>query len=385
MKQVATDGVSVSAVRSRSERSAFVNLPWSVYRHDPLWIPPLKASVRHLLDSAKHPFYQGGEGAEIELFLAWEGDRPVGRIAAILNHSFNRFHSSNEVHFGFFECIDDAQTARLLFDAVETWARERGSHAVAGPFNPSTNYECGLLIDGFERPPVVMMTYNPPYYSDLVEGAGYGKAKDLLAFVSPVQGRSLERLQKLARRTKKRNPSLVPRGAGLKHFAGVFRAVQVLYNAAWGKDWGFVPMNDGGIGGLANELKPLVEPGLLRFAFIDGEPAGFLLCLPDWNPVLKDFDGSPWRHPLKTLKHLTVTKASDMEGLRLLTLGIKAEHRKRGLEGLLIAEGLEVALRLGYSWCEYSWILEDNELIKGTIRLMDGEVYKTYRIYRKVV
>ncbi len=317
--------------------------------------------------------------------MAWDSDKAVGRIAAILNHRFNLFHDSNEVHFGFFECVDDPEVARLLFGAVEKWARERGSDAVLGPFNPSTNYECGLLIDGFDSPPVVMMTYNPPYYPGLIESAGFHKAKDLLAFVSPVQGRSLERLKKLAQRTARRNPELVTRGADLKHFDGEVRAVQEIYNAAWEENWAFVPMNDGEIEALAHELKPLVEPGLLRFAFIDGEPAAFLLCLPDWNPVLKDFDGSPWRHPIKTIKHLTMTKASDMEGLRLITLGVKAEHRKRGLEGMLIAEGLEVALELGYSWCEYSWILEDNELIKGTIRVMDGELYKTYRIYTKAV
>ena len=382
MSEADPGGITVRAVEGRSDRSAFVNFPWSLYSHDPLWIPPLKAAVRQILDVAKHPFYSENS-AEIELFLAWRGGRVVGRIAAILNHGFNRFQSSNEVHFGFFECIDDGDVARSLFGAVESWGRQRGSDAVLGPFNPSTNYECGLLIDGFERPPVVMMTYNPSYYPGLVEGAGYDKAKDLLAFVSPVQGRSLERLQKLANRTRKRNPGMETRGADLKHFDGEVRAVQEIYNTAWEKNWGFVPMNDGEIKVLAAELKPLVEPGLLRFAFIDGEPAGFLLCLPDWNPVLKDFDGSPWRHPLKTLKHLTRTKASDMEGLRLITLGVKAEHRKRGLEGVLIAEGLEVALRLGYSWCEYSWILEDNELIKGTIRLMDGELYKRYRVFRK--
>ncbi len=385
MSAVPLVNLVVKPVTTRSERSAFINLPWSIYQRDPHWVPPLKAEVRKILDAAKHPFYQGGDDAEIELFLAWAGGRPVGRIAAILNHSFNRFHGSKETHFGFFECVDDQQVARALFEAVEGWARGRGSDEVVGPFNPSTNYECGLLIDGFDSPPVVMMTYNPRYYPALVEQAGYSKAKDLLAFVSPVQGRSLERLQKLAARMKKRNPDLVIRGADLKHFPGEVQAVQEIYNEAWEKNWGFVPMNDGEIKAMAHQLKPLVEPGLLRFAFIKGEPAGFLLCLPDWNPVLKDFDGSPWRHPLKTLKHLTLTKASDMEGLRLITLGVKAEHRKRGLEGALIGEGIEVALRLGYSWCEYSWILEDNELIQGTVRLMDGELYKTYRIYGKAV
>ncbi len=197
MSEVDPGGITVRAVEGRSERSAFINLPWSLYSGDPLWVPPLKAAVRQILDVEKHPFYLG-DGAEIELFLAWRGGHVVGRIVAILNHRFNRFHSSNEVHFGFFECIDDGEVARSLFGAVESWGGQRGSDAVLGPFNPSTNYECGLLIDGFERPPVVMMTYNPPYYSDLIEGAGFGKAKDLLAFVSPVQGRSLERLRKLA-------------------------------------------------------------------------------------------------------------------------------------------------------------------------------------------
>jgi hypothetical protein len=171
----------------------------------------------------------------------------------------------------------------------------------------------------------------------------------------------------------------------MKHVDGEVRAVQEIYNAAWEKNWGFVPMNDGEIRSLAHELKPLVEPELLRFAFMDGEPAGFILALPDWNPVLKDLDGSPWRHPLKTIRHMTLTKASDMEGLRVITLGIKAEHRMRGLEGILFAEGIEIAMRLGYAWSEYSWILEDNELTKRTVRLMDGELYKTYRIYSKTL
>lgn len=383
MSGKSSDQLSVRTVRGRFERSTFINFPWTIYGNDPLWIPPLKAAVRQLLDEAKHPFYEGGKGAEVEIFLAWDGERPVGRIAAIVNHNFNDFHHVNEVHFGFFECVDDQQTSNLLFGAVESWARNRGIASVVGPFNPSTNYECGLLIDGFDGPPVVMMTYNPNYYPELVEGAGYEKAKDLLAYVSPIRDQSLERLKKLSDRTKKRNPGLETRGADLKNFDGEVRAFQEIYNAAWQNNWAFVPLNDGEIKVLAHELKPLVEPGLLRFAFIDGEPAGFLLCLPDWNPVLGDLDGSPWRHPLKAIKHLLRTKASDMEGIRLITLGVKAEHRKRGLEGVLIAEGIEESLRLGYSWCEYSWILEDNELTKRAVRLMDGDLYKTYRIYQK--
>lgn len=375
----------VRPVSSRSDRSRFVDLPWKIYRDDPNWVPPLKASVRELLDVNRHPFYDKGREAELELFLAFEGRDVVGRIAAILNHAYNRFHDEKVVFFGFFESIDRPDVARTLLSAVEKWAAERGATAVLGPMNPSTNYECGLLIEGFDRPPVLMMTYNPSYYPRLIEGAGYLKAKDLHAFISPVHGASLERLQRLAERTRKRNPGLETRGADLKEFAREVALVQEIYNAAWEKNWGFVPMSDGEIKWLAKELKPLVQTDLLRFAIVDGEPAGFLLTAPDWNPVLADLDGSPWRHPLRTLKHVLRTKAESLTGLRLITLGIKAEHRKRGIEGVLLGEGLEKALEIGYSWCEYSWILEDNELTKRAVRLMDGELYKIYRVYEKPV
>jgi hypothetical protein len=251
--------------------------------------------------------------------------------------------------------------------------------------NPSTNYECGLLVDGFSRPPVLMMTYNPSFYVRLIEGAGFEKAKDLYAYISPVHGASLKRLQRLADRTRKRNPELATRGANLKDFNGEVRRVQEIYNSAWEKNWGFVPMSDAEIEWLAKELKPLVQPDLLRFATFDGESVAFLLTIPDWNPVLADLDGSPWRHPLRTLKHVLKSKPETMEGLRVITLGVKAEHRKRGIEGILLGEGLEKSLEVGYSWCEYSWILEDNELTKRAVRLMDGERYKVYRVFEKAL
>ena len=378
-------GISVRPVRGRAERAAFINLPWKLYANDANWVPPLKASVRSILDARRHPFYDNDRGAEIELFVAWDGRHPVGRIAAIENHAYNRFHNERGAHFGFFESIESPDCTKELLRAAEGWARQRNLEFMLGPFNPSTNYECGLLVDGFTRPPVVMMTYNPPFYERLLRDAGCTKEKDLLAYVSTVQGRSLERLQKLADRARKRNPELSTRGADLKNFTRDVESVQEIYNSAWEKNWGFVPMSSGEIRVMAKELRPSVEPNLLRFAFIDEEPAAFLLAIPDWNPVIQDLDGTPFRHPFKTVKHLVSTSASDMEGLRLITLGVKEKFRKRGIEAVLFAEGLEVGLKLGYSWCEYSWILEDNELTKRTVRLMDGELYKTYRIFRKEV
>ncbi len=377
--------MSVSPARGRADRSRFISFPWKVYRGDPRWVPPLKASVRELLDSDRHPFYGGGRSAEIELFLAHEGGDVVGRVAAILNHAHNNFHGERVVFFGFFEAIDRPDVVRELMSAVEAWAADRGANAVRGPMNPSTNYDCGLLVDGFGRPPVVMMTYNPPFYQRLIEGAGYRKVKDLFAFISPVHGASLRRLQRLAERTRSRNPGLETRGADLTDFEGEVRLVQTIYNRAWERNWGFIPMSDSEIAWMAEELKPLAQTDLLRFAFLEGEPVAFLLTLPDWNPVLADLDGSPWRHPFRTLKHLLHSRPETMEGLRVITLGVTADHRKRGIEGVLLGEGLHKALEIGYRWCEYSWILEDNELTKRAVRLMDGERYKTYRVYEKPI
>lgn len=377
--------MTVKPVKGRADRKRFVDLPWKIYRGDSNWVPPLKASVRELLDVNRHPFYAGGREAEMELFLAWDGPDVVGRVAAILNHTHNRVHDEQVVFFGFFEAIDRPDVARDLLGAVEKWAAERGATAVRGPMNPSTNYECGLLIEGFGRPPALMMTYNPKSYPRLIEGSGYTKVKDLHAYISPVHGASLKRLQRLADRTRDRNPTLSTRGADLANFEREVNLFQEIYNSAWEKNWGFVPLSDTEITWLAKELKPLVQADLLRFALDDGQPVGFLLVMPDWNPVLADLDGSPWRHPFKTLHHVLKSKPETMEGIRLFTLGVKAEHRKRGIEGILIGEGLQKSLEIGYKWCEYSWILEDNEVTKRTVRLMDGELYKIYRIYEKQI
>jgi hypothetical protein len=227
------------------------------------------------------------------------------------------------------------------------------------------------------------MTYNPRYYPTLVEAAGYAKVKDLYAYYSSVHGTHLDRLQRLAKKTRDRHPNLATRRVEVGDFQAEVARVKEIYNAAWEKNWGFVPMSDAEFEWLARELKPLVQPDLVRFVILDGEPVGFIMTLPDFNPVLKDLDGSPWRHPVRTVKHLLFTRPEKMKALRLVTLGIKEPHRKRGFEGVLFAESLSEGLRLGFQWCEYSWILEDNELTKRAVRLMDGELYKVYRFYEK--
>ena len=372
--------LQVAPVRSRADLRRFVDLPWRLYAGDPCWVPPLKSQVRGLLDR-KHPFYAGG-AADREVFLAWRGRRVVGRIAAIVNRAHNAFQDDRWGFFGFFECEDDAVAAAELLAAAADWVKAKGCDTLVGPANPSTNYECGLLTAGFDTPPTVMMTYNPPGYQALIENAGFAKAKDLFAYSSPVHPKSLERLQRFTEKARKREPSLVTRPVVLTEFRREVEIIRGIYSKAWERNWGFVPPSEAEFDWLARDLKPLVDPELLRLAFIDGVPAGFLLALPDVNPALAVLDGS-LLNPIRLVRAQLIGRRR--AGLRLITMGVKAEFRLRGVEAVMFCEGLQAALDRGYRTCEYSWILEDNELAKRTVRLMDAELSKVYRMYARAL
>jgi GNAT superfamily N-acetyltransferase len=370
--------VRIAVARSRADLRAFVNLPWRLYAGDPCWVPPLKKQVLGYLD-LKHPFYAEG-AAEREIFLAWRGTRAVGRVAAIVNRAYNAFHGDKTGFFGFFECEDDQGATSGLLAAAAAWVKDRGCDTLAGPVNPSTNYEAGLLVHGFDTPPSVMMTYNPPRYAELLEATGLAKAKDLYAYESGVHAKSLERLAKFAERTRQREPQLSSRPVIVKEMVSEVALVREIYNSAWEKNWGFVPASEAEFDWLAHELKPLVDPPLARIAFMSGEPAGFLLALPNVNPALAVLNGS-MTNPIRVLRAMIIGRRR--EALRLIIMGVKEEYRLRGIEGVMFYEGLKAALDRGYTSCEYSWILEDNELTKRTVRLMDAAHSKTYRIYSK--
>ncbi len=368
----------ITVADSRTDLGRFVDLPWRLYASDPCWVPPLKKQVLGYLDT-KHPFYGNG-AAEREVYLAWRGTRVVGRIVAIVNRAYNTFHGDRTGFFGFFECEDDPEAASRLVAAAGAWVKARGCDGLAGPTNPSTNYEAGLLVHGFDSPPSLMMTYNPPSYAELLESTGLAKAKDLYAYESAVHAKSLERLEKFAERTRKREPQFSERPVVIKNIVSEIALVREIYNSAWEKNWGFVPPSDVEFDWLAKELKPLVDPPLARIAFMDGEPAGFLLALPNVNPALAVLNGS-MANPIRVLRALMIGRRR--EALRLILLGVKEQYRMRGIEGVMFYEGLKAGLERGYTSCEYSWILEDNELTKRTVRLMDAEHSKTYRIYSK--
>lgn len=357
----------------------FIDLPWSIYRGDPYWVPPLKSEVRGLL-SLKHPFYNH---AERTLFLAEKGGVPVGRIAAVINSRHNEFHSEKAGFFGFFECIDDQAAADALLEAAETWIREKGMKKVLGPVNPSTNEECGLLVRNFLSPPFVMMTYNPPYYMDLLETAGYAKAKDLYAYWYHVGKALPDRLKRIVQKVREKEPDLVVRNLDMKRFEEELEAVRIIYNEAWERNWGFVPMTDAEITTMARKLKPVVEPRIINMAYVGEEPAGFAMGLPDLNNVLKIFNGTVL-NPVRTFKALRAVRK--IRSGRCLTLGVREKFRKRGIESLLFAMTWQGGIDMNYRYGEFSWILEDNKPIHDAVtRIFSAEHYKTYRIYEKLL
>jgi len=354
----------------------FVDLPWEIYRGDPYWVPPLKSDVRSLL-SLKHPFYRH---ADRGLFLALRDGRPVGRIAAILNRRHNEFHGDRAGFFGFFECRDDDEAAGALLSAAERWTADRGMNTIRGPVNPSTNEDCGLLVWNFLSAPFVMMTYNPPYYMDLLEEHGYRKAKDLFAYWYHVGKKIPSRLEKIVDKVMKRETGLTVRHLDMKHFDEDLQAVRTIYNEAWEKNWGFVPMTDEEIDSMAGKLKPIVVPEIVNLAFVDGDPVGFAMGLPDFNHVLKVLNGrlTPWG----AIRALGISKG--IRSGRCLTLGVREKFRKRGIETPLFAMTWQGGIDLGYRYGEFSWVLEDNKPIHDAVtKVFSASHYKTYRIYEK--
>ena len=352
----------------------FIEFPYSLYRGDALWVPPLRIAVRELLDRAKHPFYAN---AEAEFFLARREGNVVGRIAAILDRNHNKFHEENAGFFGFFDSTNDPEVAAALIDAARRWVCDRGAVLLRGPVNPSTNYECGMLIDGFDSSPMVMMTYNPRYYPALMEGAGLRKVKDLNAFVSTTATVDEEKIGRVADRKLARSGVTV-RPINMKDYDGEVVRMWDVYNAAWKRNWGFVPMTRDEFFLMGKEMKQILKPELVLVGEAGGQPIGFALALPDVNFALKRAGGSLF--PTGLLKILYYQRL--VKDLRVIALGVVEEHRTSGVAAAFYASLVRAARKLGYSGnCEMSWILEDNVLMTRSLEVMGARHYKTYRIY----
>lgn len=365
--------LAIVPVLDGKSRREFLDFPYRHYRDDPYWVPPLRIAQKELFDTRKHPFYAH---AEIERFLARQEGRTVGRIAAILDRNFNEFQNQQAGYFGFFESINDPQVAGALLGAAREWLRARGARVILGPMNPSTNYECGLLVEGFDSSPYVMMTYNPPYYAQLFEQAGLRRAKDLYAYRLTPDGVIPDQFKRLARRALETNGIRI-RPIRMDDFEAEAERLWEVYNSAWSRNWGFVPMTRDEFLFMARDMKAIVVPELILVGEADGRAVGIALALPDINQALKHARGRLF--PLGLFKILYHKRT--IRSMRVIALGVRKEFQTAGVGAGFYMELDRQWRRLGYQECEMSWMLEDNVVATRSTEAVGGKRYKTYRIY----
>jgi hypothetical protein len=363
----------------KADRVRFINLAWKIYQDDSVWVPPFKMSLEGLFNK-KHPFYTK---AQVQAYILMDDNgQDCGRILAIHNRAHNEFHQEEVGFFGFFECINDPIAADILFQACREWLRSQGLQKMRGPVNPSTNYECGLLVDGFHDSPQIMMTYNPTYYAELFSSVGLSQVKDLYAYTMPTTVVMPEVVQKISKRSETSH-KITYRPIDKKRWDQEIDNLIDIYNDAWEKNWGFIPMTDAEFHHTAKDLKSVADPRFILIAEVDKKPAAFLVCLPDYNQVFKQIpNGSLF--PTGLFKLLTPKKR--INRVRVITLGVKKEYRKIGLEALLYIKIQEEVLKAqGYVESEMSWILEDNLNMTKPLVRMGAKPYKTYRLFEQVI
>ena len=371
--------VKIRKVENEQDRMQFIKLPWKLYKGDTNWVPPLIFDVRKNLNPARNPFFKH---AEIDLFLAEKNGEIVGRVAAIKNDNHNNFHKDKAGFFGFFETTDDEEVSDLLLDTACEWVKNKGLDEILGPVNPSTNDECGLLVDGFDSSPVFLMTYNPKHYVNKIESFGFEKAKDLFAYYIPAEviqnEKVMAKLERMADLIKKRS-DITTRKINMKNLMNEVRRIEEIYNSAWENNWGFVPLTTEEFDYMADSLKAVVDPDLVMFAEVNGKPAGFTLSLPDFNQVLKKMNGRLL--PFGIFKMLAGKKKIDL--VRVIIMGVKPEYQRKGIDSVFYLETIKNGNKNGYKGGEISWVLEDNMAMKQTAEKLGASIYKTYRIYRK--
>jgi hypothetical protein len=359
---------------------AFIRLPWRIYASDPAWVPPLVREQRKILDRARHPFHRH---ASVEYFLARRGDSVVGRIAAIHNPRHNEFHQDQTGFFGFFEVEKDTEAASALLSTAEAWLRERDLKAVLGPMNFSTNDEShspGVLIEGFQHPPFVLMAHGRRYYAELLEQAGFEGVKDLLAYrfdsnVPP------DRIVRAVGRIENGIAGLKIRTVNMNRLLEEVEVIQELYNSAWENNWGFVPLTEAEIQHLATELRPIIEPRYVFLATVHGEPVGFSITLPDYNQALRHVGGRLF--PTGLFKLLWYSRRIDRG--RVFALGLKKKFRRAGIDAVLYLKTFLASQEMGHTSAESSWILDDNWPMRRALEKLGAEAYKTYRLFAKPI
>jgi GNAT superfamily N-acetyltransferase len=363
----------------------FAEFPWKLYRHDALWTPPLTGDLlgNRLLGlvgllTPQHPYHKH---SEVTHFLAWRNGEIVGRISASINHRFNAHYQCNTGFFGFFEVIEDYSVARALLDAARDWIKAKGMDLMRGPgeYSNATHERQGILIEGFEYPPTMELTHNPAYYQIFIEKYGLQKAKDYYAYLMDVQTPPPERLADMAKLFQKRR-QIETRPLILKKLREEVRLVIQIYNDCWSKNWGFLPITEDEADAVADSLKLVADPGLVRFAFIKGIPAAVMGAFPDpyfpMKPKHRWYGDSDYVRVLRLLRMKT-----HIPRVRLMFFGIRPDYRNMGIDAILFNEVKTYAITHGYKTCEASLLLEDNHLILSPSEFMGAKRYKTWRIY----
>lgn len=367
--------IDIRPIHSSKEMMQFIKYPWKIYGRDPHWVPPLLMDRKKFLNRKKNPFFRKNP---TEFYLAYRNGEIVGRIAAIINKAHNEFHKDKTGFFGFLECENDAEIAGALLNEARAWLKQRGCDKIMGPMNPSTNDECGFLLDGFDSPPFFMMTHTHRYYIDLMEQLGYRKAKDLYAYIiSEEMLKNSRKLDRVSAALEKKHKVSI-RTVDMKHFNRELELVREIYNDAWAPNWGFVPMTPDEFDYIANDFKQIIDPEITLIGEYDGQAVGFLLALPNYNKVFKKLTNGRL-FPFGIFTFLKERKKID--NIRIVTLGIKQKYQPLGLGAIFYKEIVKRGLARGYKSGEMSWVLEDNDLMNRAAKLLGGEVHKTYRIY----
>ena len=376
---MSASSVRVVPVTSRRQVKDLVMFPFRLYRDDPNWVPPLISDrMKHFSPSA-NPFYQH---AQVQLFRALRDGQTVGTIAAIADETHPRIWNEPVGFFGEFEAIDDQEVAHALFDAARDWLAARGREVMRGPMNMNVNEEIGLLVDGYDGPPVIMMTYNPPYYQEMIEAYGFGKAKDVYAYKIDIAGYAADlsnvpgQVKRVARIAVERY-GVTLRHLDLRRIHEEVDLIKPIYRKAWQMNWGAIPITDDELDHLADSLVQIADSRITYLAFVDGQAIGVFLAVPDFCQVAIHLGGRLF--PTGWLKYLWYRRK--ITGLRVLIMGVLEEHRLKGIEALFYLEGLRRAKEMGMEWGEMSWILEDNYKVRRGIEAMGGRLYRTYRLY----
>lgn len=362
--------------------AAFIRAGHVVFASDSAWVPPLHFELKARLSPAKNPFFSRGEAA---LFTAWRGSELVGRCSAQIDREHLRVHQDGSGFFGFFDTVDDQEVASALLDSAASWLRPRGATRMMGPFSLYANEEVGLLVDGFEHPPVLMMGHSRSYQAALCEAAGLEKEKDLLAWrfddpeLRPRAVRAWEEVQKL--------PEVRLRSFDLKHLDREIEVIQQIYNDAWLGKWAYVPALPEESRKMAEDLKLIVDPDIAFMAEVNGETVGMCIMLPNLNEAIADLDGKLL--PLGFAKALYRLKVRHPVSTRLMMLGLREHIRKQrrygGLSAAMYVETARRGFSKGYKWAELSWTREDDAPINLGIKMMGARVYKRYRVYQRAL